>query len=216
MPWLSDGVGVLEKGGPVMFVILALSILALTIILVKILHFGQARLRRLGFVEDVLTHLTRGDVDQARMVLLNRLNPVARVMEMAIDAARDSNLDDKDREAEISRVGSNEIRHLESYLRGLEVIAGLSPLLGLLGTVFGMIRAFVQLEQAGSRVDPALLAGGIWEALLTTAFGLTVAIPTLGAFYIFEGQVDRVRAAMRDAVTRVNVAFRRNRPNAQN
>ncbi|MFP6717413.1 MAG: MotA/TolQ/ExbB proton channel family protein, partial [Alphaproteobacteria bacterium] len=81
--------------------------------------------------------------------------------------------------------------------------ANLSPLLGLLGTVLGMIKAFARLESAGTKVDPAILAGGIWEALLTTAFGLSVAIPALAAFYILEGQVENVRAQMKDATIRV-------------
>ena len=58
----------------------------------------------------------------------------------------------------------------------MEVVASISPLLGLFGTVLGMIKAFLNLEKAGSQIDPALLAGGIWEALLTTAFGLVVAV----------------------------------------
>ena len=66
-----------------------------------------------------------------------------------------------------------------------------------------MISAFEKLESAGSKVDPAILAGGIWEALLTTAFGLVVAIPALIMFYVLEGRVDEVRATMRDAVVRV-------------
>ena len=66
-----------------------------------------------------------------------------------------------------------------------------------------MISAFEKLESAGSKVDPAILAGGIWEALLTTAFGLVVAIPALIMFYVLEGRVDEVRATMRDSVVRV-------------
>mgnify|MGYP005678813071 FL=1 len=66
-----------------------------------------------------------------------------------------------------------------------------------------MINAFMRLEEAGSRVDPSILSGGIWEALLTTAFGLTVAIPAMAAFYYLEGEVDHVRAAMKDASIRV-------------
>ena len=73
-----------------------------------------------------------------------------------------------DIDTEVSRVGSREIKELERYLRGLEVIANLSPLLGLLGTVLGMIKAFSKLESAGTKVDPTILAGGIWEALRRT------------------------------------------------
>jgi biopolymer transport protein ExbB len=124
-------------------------------------------------------------------------------METTLRTSTNTSLSIEDRDTEISRVGSAEIRNLESYLRGLEVIANLSPLLGLLGTVLGMIKAFARLESAGTKVDPAILAGGIWEALLTTAFGLSVAIPALAAFYILEGQVENVRAQMKDATIRV-------------
>src|SRR5262249_28066281 len=79
----------------------------------------------------------------------------------------------------------------------------IAPLLGLLGTVSGMVKAFAKLELAGSRVDPAMLAGGIWEALLATVAGLTIAIPAMAAHYIFEGKVDRIRADMKDAAVRV-------------
>ena len=128
---------------------------------------------------------------------------MARVMETAINAKAHSGLSVEDRDAEIARVGTAEIRGVESYLRGLEIIANVSPLLGLLGTVLGMITAFSELESAGSKVDPAILAGGIWEALLTTAFGLVVAIPALIMFHVLEGRVDETRATMRDAVVRV-------------
>ena len=107
-----------------------------------------------------------------------------------------------DIETEVGRVGTREIKNLERYLRGLEVIANLSPLLGLLGTVLGMIKAFARLETAGTNVDPAILAGGIWEALLTTAFGLSVAIPTLAAFYLLEGKVASCRSLLEDSATR--------------
>ena len=73
-----------------------------------------------------------------------------------------------------------------------------------------MIAAFMQLEQAGPRVDPALLSGGIWEALMTTAVGLGVAIPAMAALSWFESQLDRARAAMGDAVTQLLVACPRN------
>ena len=92
---------------------------------------------------------------------------------------------------------------LRSHLRTLEVIATLSPLLGLLGTVLGMIEAFRQLEISGNQIDPGILSGGIWQALLTTALGLGVAIPVVLAHSWLERKVDRCRHNMEDAVTRV-------------
>ena len=81
---------------------------------------------------------------------------------------------------EVARLAGDRLEGLRAYLRPLEVIAGVAPLLGLFGTVLGMISAFQQLEQAGSQVNPAVLSGGIWEALLTTAVGLAVAILASG------------------------------------
>ena len=195
-------VAIFQQGGPVMFVLLALSVLATAIILIKFVQFARSGLRRTDFVETALSALPQGN--HARIVddLQQQSSPVARVLESAIRCGADPDMSARDVEAEISRVGSAQIRNLESWLRGLSSIAHLSPLLGLLGTVTGMISAFMRLEEAGSRVDPSILSGGIWEALLTTAFGLTVAIPAMAAFYYLEGEVDRVRATMKDVTIR--------------
>ncbi|MFP6756325.1 MAG: MotA/TolQ/ExbB proton channel family protein [Alphaproteobacteria bacterium] len=202
-PAFNTGIGLLDKGGPVMLVLLALSVVALTIILVKIYQFSRSRLLRTKFIDQAVLLLHNDGPDTTLLALAETPHPVARVMETTLRTSTNTSLSIEDRDTEISRVGSAEIRNLESYLRGLEVIANLSPLLGLLGTVLGMIKAFARLESAGTKVDPAILAGGIWEALLTTAFGLSVAIPALAAFYILEGQVENVRAQMKDATIRV-------------
>ena len=83
------------------------------------------------------------------------------------------------------------------------MIAALSPLLGLFGTVLGMIEAFHRLEDAGTAVDPAVLSGGIWEALLTPAAGLAVAIPAIIALNWLEHRIDNFKLAMEDAMTRI-------------
>ena len=75
---------------------------------------------------------------------------------------------------------------------------------GLFGTVLGMIKAFLNLEKAGSQIDPALLAGGIWEALLTTAFGLAIAIPALAAYHLFENKISQTKNMIGDSIIRVN------------
>ncbi len=200
-------VDLFQQGGPVMLVLLAMSVLAVTIILLKLFQFYRSGLRRLAFVDDTVLAVQRGEHEQAIKRLQQNDNPVAKVLESAIRYGANPIMSTGDVEAEVSRVGSAQIRNLESWLRGLSSIAHLSPLLGLLGTVTGMIVAFMSLEAAGSRVDPSILSGGIWEALLTTAFGLTVAIPAMAAFYYLEGEVDRVRAAMKDASIRVLLHF---------
>ncbi len=196
-----------QQGGPVMMVLLAMSVLAVTIILLKLFQFFRSGLRRSAFVDPVMEALQNGKNADALALLKQQTSPVARVMESALHCSADSKMAVKDIEAEVSRVGSAQIRNLESWLRGLSAIAHLSPLLGLLGTVTGMIVAFMRLEEAGSRVDPSILSGGIWEALLTTAFGLMVAIPAMAAFYYLEGEVDQVRATMKDASIRILIHF---------
>jgi len=196
-------VSIFQQGGPVMFVLLALSVLATAIILLKLFQFKRSGLRNVDYVESILSTLQRGEHTKALKDLQARSHPVARVMESAIRCGINPAMSVRDIEAEVSRIGTAQIRNLETWLRGLSSIAHLSPLLGLLGTVTGMINAFMRLEEAGSRVDPSILSGGIWEALLTTAFGLAVAIPAMAAFYYLEGEVDNVRAGMKDTSVRV-------------
>ena len=100
------------------------------------------------------------------------------------------------------------IRRMEVSLRGLATVAALAPLLGLLGTVIGMIRAFMVIEGQGTNVSPALLAGGIWEALLTTAAGLTVAIPCLMFHNLFQGRIERVEGELSRMATELEDVVR--------
>ena len=192
-----------QQGGTVLYVLLLMSVLATAIILLKLYQFYRSGLRQTRFVEKTVASVERGEYAAALKNLQQQNSPVARVLESAVSFGANPAMSSGDVEAEVSRVGSTEIRNLESWLRGLSSIAHLSPLLGLLGTVTGMIAAFMNLEAAGSRVDPSILSGGIWEALLTTAFGLTVAIPAMAAFYYLEGEVDHVRATMKDASIQV-------------
>lgn len=201
------GAEIFAKGGPVMFVLLAFSVLALGIALFKAGQFLALRLTAAGFVEEAIARLCEGDEAGAVGVLADQRHPAARVMRAALDAVRDSRLDEDAARTEIARVGSREVRSLESWLRALSAIGHLSPLLGLFGTVLGMIEAFMTIERAASAVNPSQLAGGIWEALLTTAFGLMVAIPAMAAFYLFEGEVDRLRSMMKDGSVRILVRY---------
>jgi biopolymer transport protein ExbB len=96
------------------------------------------------------------------------------------------------------------LEQLENHLNTLAAIARISPLLGLLGTVTGMILAFKQVEALGGQVNVEVLAGGIWEALLTTAVGLSIAIPTMAAFNYFEARVEKTRSRMQYFISLLN------------
>lgn len=193
----------LQLGGPVMYILLAMSIVALTIILLKLYQFWTLGTGARKFVAGVLEHHRVGNIQHALSILSKQRNPVARVLEVAIAADTRQDVGYDVVREEVERVAEDQLENLRSYLRGLEVIATLSPLLGLFGTVLGMIEAFRRLEQAGNQVSASILSGGIWEALLTTAAGLAVAIPTVAVLNWLERSVDRIRHDMENGVTQI-------------
>ena len=199
-----NNLDLLAKGGPVMFILLGFSIFAFAIIFIKLIQFFAAALSRTNKIEEILTKLNGSNAKKLLTDIQKIKNPLARIIEVVIITKNDRRFDKESREAEISRIISQEIRNLENYLGGLEVVASISPLLGLFGTVLGMIKAFLNLEKAGSQIDPALLAGGIWEALLTTAFGLAIAIPALASYHLFENKISNTRDKINDTVVRTN------------
>ena len=194
----------LAKGGPVMFILLGFSILALFIIMLKLIQFSIVRVSNTNALDKIISKLNKTNAKKLLIEIQQIKNPIAKVVEVVIVTKSDRRFDKESRKSEISRISSIQIRNLENYLGGLEVIASISPLLGLFGTVLGMIKAFLYLEKAGSQIDPALLAGGIWEALLTTAFGLAIAIPALAAYHLFENKISNTRNKMKDATIRTN------------
>ena len=194
----------LAKGGPVMFILLGFSILALFIIILKLIQFSIVRVSNTNALDKIISKLNKTNAKKLLIEIQQIKNPIAKVVEVVIVTKSDRRFDKESRKSEISRISSIQIRNLENYLGGLEVIASISPLLGLFGTVLGMIKAFLNLEKAGSQIDPALLAGGIWEALLTTAFGLAIAIPALAAYHLFENKISNTRDKMKDATIRTN------------
>ena len=195
--------GLLETGGAVMWIIAGLSVVALTLIIGKVLEFWRAGLWRRRAAERAVRAWRSGEVDKALASVQDETSPVADVVAIAVRGRLDHARADSVVREEVARVGAAHLERLRIGLRPLEVIGTLAPLLGLLGTVIGMIDAFRELEAAGSRVDPAVLSGGIWVALLTTAGGLSVAIPTVAAHVWLERQVERLHHAMQDAATSI-------------
>lgn len=193
----------IQKGGVFMIPIIGLSIYMTAVILFKAYQFWRLQLSNTQFVDAFFGYLYQGDLKSAMPLVNASPNPVARVIESAVACLFSSNLSLDRAKDEIKRVANAQIRELESYLKGLEMTSNVAPLLGLLGTVQGMVIAFSTLEQAGTRVDPSLLAGGIWAALLTTVAGLAIAIPALAAHYWLDSRIEKTSAAMQDTVTRI-------------
>ncbi len=192
----------LQAGGPVVVILLAMSLVALAIVFVKILQFRSARLADRRDTQQALEFWRAGRPDRAVMLADQSPNPVAQALARALRGQRRGLPEAKVRE-EVLRYGGDVLEDLRAWFRPLEVIASLAPLLGLFGTVLGMIEAFQQMEQAGSQVNPAILSGGIWEALLTTAVGLAVAIPVVAVLNWLERRVDRLAHQMDSVVTRL-------------
>lgn len=195
-----------ETGGPVLSLLLVLSVLTLALVLIKLWQFYSARVFQARLLQDAVVRWRQGEREDALADLDRYRTPAADVVAFAIRGRENPAYDEATLREEITRRASGCLEDLRSYLRGLEVIGVLSPLLGLLGTVLGMIEAFRQMEMAGSQVDPSTLSGGIWEALLTTAAGLALAIPAVAALTALERVVDRYRHRLEDAVTQVFTA----------
>ncbi|MEX0304519.1 MAG: MotA/TolQ/ExbB proton channel family protein [Leisingera sp.] len=178
MTFVQDALAkVLDLGGPVVLLLLAVSVLTAALVLYKIWQYQAARVGQHLALAAAVEAWDRGETDAALHKLSQSRSYLVPVMRLALDHSQGRIAcqflaERADAEAE------ERFSKLERGLGSLDMVAQLAPLLGLFGTVIGMIEAFQKLQSAGSSVDPSLLAGGIWVALLTTAAGLAVAMPT--------------------------------------
>jgi biopolymer transport protein ExbB len=194
----------LTRGGPVIWAIAALSVLTLALILWKLYRLSALGAWSGGGVTgEAIALWQKGEQDSALARLASRRSVRARLAHAAMTAHRDAGLSDEAAREETTRIARALLTELRVGLRPLDLIVTIAPLLGLLGTVLGMIAAFQALQEAGAQSDPATLAGGIWEALLTTAAGMAVAIPAAAALTWFDSIADRLQSEMEDDATRI-------------
>lgn len=168
----------LAKGGILVIPILFCSVVALTIVLERLYRFRKLRIKNPDLIAKVKRALNEKGIDEALLIAENTKNPLGRVLKEGIKRYHSGK---EEMEKAMTFAAEREIRELERYLPALSTVGNIAPLLGLLGTVTGMIKAFMVIERLGGRVNASVLAGGIWEAMLTTALGLSVAIPTIVA-----------------------------------
>lgn len=193
----------LDRGGPALWLIGALSVLTLALILWKLWRFALMGVWSGAATARAVELWAAGQSDPAIATVSGRRSLRARLAHAAMAARLDDTLGPDAAREETARVAKADLAEARRGLRALELIAAIAPLLGLLGTVLGMIEAFQTLQDAGSRADPSALAGGIWEALLTTAAGMAVAIPASMALSWFDSIVERLQADMEDTATRI-------------
>jgi len=174
------------KGGPVMIPIIFLSIVALALILERCLTLWRVRLNLSQFAQEVFLFLERGNPQKALEHCETVRHPIGEIFKIGI---LNRGLKREQVEKIMEREGEEQIQYLERYLGALMVIIGVEPMLGFLGTIVGLIRAFMSWEQLGSNITVNALAGGIYEAMITTAAGLIVAIPYYIVYHLMVGKI---------------------------
>ena len=203
MPGLQN----LGTGGPIIALLAVLSLLSLTLIAVKTIQLWSVRsgaARR----DQALSDWANGNKDAAQTATASGNTPADRISAYAMQALQDG-LKGPPLMAELNRRGNEEFAKMNSMIRILELIAMISPLLGLLGTVTGMIQSFQELEMAEGAANASVLAGGIWQALLTTAAGLVVAIPAAVGASLLAGRAETGAQVIESAVGQLMLAEER-------
>ncbi len=177
------------KGGVVMWLILACSVLGLSVVIDRFLVLRKAKINVPAFMVRLRGLIKKKDISRAVSVCMEEKSPIANIVRKGLKKYKYGH--DRVKDA-IENAGKLEISKLESGLSILATVAGIAPLLGFLGTVTGMITAFMTIEDLAGSANPSDLAGGIWEALITTAFGLIVGIFALAFYNFFLSKVKRL------------------------
>lgn len=179
----------LAEGGVLMIPLFLLSIVAIYVIAERWRSLNNARIEVDGFLRSVESMLKDGDRQRALTYCDGIDKPLARILKAGI---RRLGRPIRDIEDAIGNAGKKEIYHLEKRMNWLATIAGVAPLVGFTGTVTGMIEAFMDIQSLQGNVNPSVLAGGIWEALITTATGLIVGIIAYGFYNFLLGKINRM------------------------
>ncbi|MDX9740223.1 MAG: MotA/TolQ/ExbB proton channel family protein [Gammaproteobacteria bacterium] len=182
----------IKAGGWIMLPIILCSILALAIIVERIWTLQRKRVAPPSLVSDIWQQAKRGQLDARHIAELRAGSPLGRVLAAGL---MNLNEDRQIMKESIEETGRHVVSELERYLNALGTIAAITPLLGLLGTVLGMIKVFTAISMVGTG-NTAVLAGGISEALITTVAGLSVAIPSLMFYRFFRARVDELVVTM--------------------
>lgn len=189
-----------------MWPLLVCSIVGFAIILERTLYFLWLRLDYTRFSQELKELLVKRKMKEALVLCRKHANPIPKIAEQYL-----KNLNHDQLRGEIlKREGSIALEKVETRLRALAAITHIAPLLGLLGTVTGLVAAFHRIEVLGGQVQPSDLASGIWEALLTTVYGLIIAIPCMAAYHSFESAADRIARRMQFMISELDEFFGKN------
>ncbi|MEO6182373.1 MAG: MotA/TolQ/ExbB proton channel family protein [Verrucomicrobiota bacterium] len=190
----------LADGGPMIWVILAASAVAVAVFIERMLHYHRAQINSTEFLNGVRNVLKRDNVVEALAICDATPGPVPRLVKIAI-LHRDQGREGV-REA-LEDAGFLEVPRLEEKLNLLATIAQIAPLIGLLGTAIGFIHIFGQIEDAGLQAHVGQLSRGVWEALICTAAGLAVAIPSYAGYNYLVSRVNSIVLDMEHISTEI-------------
>ena len=179
----------LFKGGFMMIPILILFVITIYILIEKILIINRESKSPKGFTDEIISRVKNDDINGAKLICNDTNNPVSR---MILKGLNKFNTSLKNIESSIENVGKIEIYNLEKNLSLLATISGAAPMIGFLGTVTGMIQAFISIAEEEGAVSPKLLSSGIYEAMLTTAAGLFVGIIAYLSYNYLVSRVEKL------------------------
>jgi biopolymer transport protein ExbB len=181
------------KGGFIMWPILLCSIIGLAVTVDRFIMLRKAKINVPAFMVRIRGFIKKKDISGAISYCMQEKSPVANIVRKGLKKYKYGH--DRVKDA-IENAGSQEVSKLEKGLSLLASVAGIAPLLGFLGTVTGMIQAFMTIQDLAGAANPSDLAGGIWEALITTAFGLIVGIPAFAIYNYFLSAVKKLVGEM--------------------
>lgn len=196
----------LTAGGPVLISLFLVSVIALSTTIFKALQFARMGVGRRKTLRQAMLYWRGGDKARAYELASNDRSPVSAVVAAAMGALGRNPRDINGARQVATQTAMASLIVISKYLRIVESVVQAAPMLGLLGTVIGMIEAFGKVSQGGGAADPAALANGIWIALTTTAVGLTVAIPFYFISVWLESRVEAERVAMDAGIAEVTLA----------
>ncbi len=177
------------KGGPVMVPIALCSVIAVYIIVERYFAIRKSSKDDPNFMNNIRDFISNGNIDSARSLCKNTDSPIARMIEKGVSRIGKPL---GDIEKAIENIGNIEVVKMEKGLSLLATVAGAAPMLGFLGTVTGMIKAFYNMSKAGKTIDISLLSGGMYEAMVTTVAGLIVGIFALVAYNLLAAMVEKM------------------------
>ncbi len=181
------------KGGFIMWPILLCSIIGLAVSVDRFIMLRKAKINVPAFMVRIRGFIKKKDISGAISYCMQEKSPVANIVRKGLKKYKYGH--DRVKDA-IENAGSQEVSKLEKGLALLASVAGIAPLLGFLGTVTGMIQAFMTIQDLAGAANPSDLAGGIWEALITTAFGLIIGIPAFALYNYFLSAVKKLVGEM--------------------